>query len=740
MNRAYRLIWNERLGAWVVTAENAKARGKGSRRTKGLLKKAVAVSLVGLLFLSGMPRALAGYVNANGANTAIDGSSSYTYYGNTISSSFNGVAMAGAIDCGVLSPAAGASTASMIYGTGANYAGGLYGFGSQGTAISYGVASNVGAGQSAGINTWTGAQTLGNVLVSSAQVAIPGGLANTLATGMNSLATGCGSQATGLGATAMGWGAVASGAGSFASGINTSATGQGSLAIGTYASAVDTDAIALGTLATAGGNASIAIGAGAQAIGTSSISVGKGNVVSGNNSGAIGDPNTVSGSGSYSIGNDNTIANDNSFVLGNNVTTTQDNAVVLGNNSADRAAAQVSSGTINGTSYDYAGTASGVVSVGAAGAGRQIINVAPGEVSAASTDAVNGSQLYATNQAVDSLGGQAVKYDTNPDGSVNDSSVTLGGTTSTDGGVTGGTKITNVTRGDLSSTSTDAVNGSQLYATNQSVAQNTTDITNIKSGQSGPFVSDNSVTSTQAVSSGGNASAGGFGASATGANSVVVGNQSTDNSNANATVLGQDASIAANVAGSNVALGQGSTVDSAAVGTSGTTINGTNYSFAGVAPAGVVSVGSAGAERQITNVAAGQLGATSTDAVNGSQMYATNQAVDSLGAAQQQLGDQTVKYDTNSDGSVNYSSVTLGGTISTDGGVTGGTKITNVAQGDLSSTSTDAVNGSQLNTTNQNVAQNTTDIASLGDQMGNVYTTGTEYFHANSTGTDSQAV
>ncbi|MFM0047910.1 adhesin, partial [Paraburkholderia sediminicola] len=93
------------------------------------------------------------------------------------------------------------------------------------------------------------------------------------------------------------------------------------------------------------------------------------------------------------------------------------------------------------------------------------------------------------------------------------------------------------------------------------------------------------------------------------------------------TVLGQGASVVAGVTGSNVALGQGSTVTAAAVPTAGATIGGTSYTFAGATPAGVVSVGSAGATRQVTNVAAGQLSSSSTDAVNGSQLFATNQQV-----------------------------------------------------------------------------------------------------------------
>ncbi|MEX3825377.1 hypothetical protein AB3X93_45200, partial [Paraburkholderia sp. BR14262] len=113
----------------------------------------------------------------------------------------------------------------------------------------------------------------------------------------------------------------------------------------------------------------------------------------------------------------------------------------------------------------------------------------------------------------------------------------------------------------------------------------------------------------------------GSGNLATGTGSVAVGSASTAAA-AGGVALGAGAT--ATNAG-DVALGSGS-VSATANATSGTTIGGTTYSFAGTTPAGVVSVGSAGAERQITNVAAGQLSATSTDAVNGSQLFATNQA------------------------------------------------------------------------------------------------------------------
>ncbi|MCV2514424.1 hypothetical protein NPS48_23410, partial [Leclercia pneumoniae] len=95
------------------------------------------------------------------------------------------------------------------------------------------------------------------------------------------------------------------------------------------------------------------------------------------------------------------------------------------------------------------------------------------------------------------------------------------------------------------------------------------------------------------------------------------------------------------------------------------------------APASTVSIGSVGKERTLTNLAAGRLSATSTDAVNGSQLYATNQALEDV-AEQQGFA---VMYDTNSGGTVNRNSVTMGGTTYNSTTKTGGTTITNVARG-----------------------------------------------------------
>ena len=169
-------------------------------------------------------------------------------------------------------------------------------------------------------------------------------------------------------------------------------------------------ATAIGYQATASAQNAVALGAGSQALAQNTIAIGTGNIVSGQNSGAIGDPNNVSGSGSYVYGNNN-IAADNSFVIGNNVTVAKDltGSVVLGNNSTVEKA-HVGTYTIGGYADAQVagskGTSTQVVSVGSAGSERQIQNVAPGVVSATSTDAINGSQLYAVGQM---LGDTAAK-------------------------------------------------------------------------------------------------------------------------------------------------------------------------------------------------------------------------------------------------------------------------------------------------------------------------------------------
>ncbi|PJO78111.1 hypothetical protein GJV52_06620 [Neisseria brasiliensis] len=194
-------------------------------------------------------------------------------------------------------------------------------------------------------------------------------------------------------ATSFGTRTVASGTASVSLGVGSTATNDGSFAAAAGAKSTGVSSVALGAASQATNTNAIAIGKSAQATAVDSISIGTGNLVKGDNSGAVGSSNTV--------------ANANTYVLGNSVTTTQNNSVVLGNASADRAATAETQATVGKITYSgFAGVgspANGVVSVGKAGAERQIINVAAGNVSAVSTDAINGSQLYATQGVINNV-------------------------------------------------------------------------------------------------------------------------------------------------------------------------------------------------------------------------------------------------------------------------------------------------------------------------------------------------
>ena len=191
---------------------------------------------------------------------------------------------------------------------------------------------------------------------------------------------------------------------------------EDSSASGAYATAVGFQAASKGTNA-------IAIGKGAKANAENTIAIGTGNIVSGKNSGAIGDPTVVSGNSSYSIGNNNNVSADNAYALGSNIKATVKDSVYLG----DRAQTQGihTADAAKGEAYTYGGLndkavagkagsaaaankVAGVVTVGnGTDETRQVQGVAAGVVSADSTDAINGSQLYYTNQAIANVATQA---------------------------------------------------------------------------------------------------------------------------------------------------------------------------------------------------------------------------------------------------------------------------------------------------------------------------------------------
>ncbi|EJX7862340.1 trimeric autotransporter adhesin SadA [Salmonella enterica] len=291
--------------------------------------------------------------------------------------------------------------------------------------------------------------------------------------------------------------------------------------------------------------------------------------------------------------------------------------------------------------------ASGAFSAKHNGNDSKITNLAAGTLAADSTDAVNGSQLFATNENV-SQNTTDIATNTTSINSLSDSVTTLTDDAllwdATSGAFSANhngsdSKITNLAAGTLAADSTDAVNGSQLFATNENVSQNTTDIA---------------------------------------ANTTSINQNTTD--------------IATNTTSINN------------LSNSVTTL--TDDALLWDADSGTFSASRSGSASKITNLAAGTLAADSTDAVNGSQLYGTNQKVDQNTS---DIADINTTITNLSTDALSWNETTS--SFSASHGSSTTNKITNVAAGELSEESTDAVNGSQLFETNEKVDQNTTDIA-----------------------------
>ena len=258
----------------------------------------------------------------------------------------------------------------------------------------------------------------------------------------NSIAIGSGAESGGKGANdafsgtqavAIGPGAKGLGTGAVAIGPNASVKdGHDSIAMGVYSQTTNNKAISIGAYNEASGVQSTVIGSNFNTKNDAGVSIASGRrsqvygvqtTVSGEQSVAIGDTNNVASARTYAMGNNINVAAGaddslafgtraavgaaNTVAIGANANAAQANSVALGAGSATSAAQTTGPYTLNG-SYTAAGqpnAANGTVSVGSAGKERQIQNVAAGVISATSTDAINGSQLYATNNYLSNLAG-----------------------------------------------------------------------------------------------------------------------------------------------------------------------------------------------------------------------------------------------------------------------------------------------------------------------------------------------
>ena len=318
--------------------------------------------------------------------------------------------------------------------------------------------------------------------------------------------------------------------GATAVGTGAQATNYRATALGDYTVASGTDSLGLGTKSEATGERSIAAGLLSQASGVNAIAIGDKTESSSNDSVAIGENAKATNSQAIAIGSSSSASGTYSVAIGLNAKAVDKWSVALGNSSETAKAVSTGTMTVGENTYQTAGgVANGTVSVGNQSIKRTITNVAAGRVSASSTDAVNGSQLYATNQSVAanagnialnakniakgmnfaadtgspynaqlgdtiSIKGDGKNLSTSIDidkGTItvhmSDTPVfktvtadTVAGKTikagdtvtiSKEGADFGGTKITHLKDGEISPTSTDAVNGSQLYGTEVRINQ-----------------------------------------------------------------------------------------------------------------------------------------------------------------------------------------------------------------------------------------------------------------------------
>nr|WP_132451962.1 YadA-like family protein [Paraburkholderia sp. BL8N3] len=526
-------------------------------------------------------------------------------------------------------------------------------------------------------------------------------------------------EALGTDAIAVGLTVTANGKRSVAVGSNSAATAEGAVSVGygTIAGSVKSSAfghqanvvadrgLALGYLATVNtsGVDAIAIGSESQANSDSSIAIGRQSIADGKLSAALGNETTVSGDGSFSLGNKNSVTAANTFVLGNNVTkTTGTNTVVLGSGSD--------------------GSQSNVISVGAKGTERKIVNVAPGAVNATSTDAINGSQLYNTaSTAAAALGGGAA---VGADGKISAPTYKVGGNDYKDVGTaldavvaSSGGSAADAVKYDTSAHDKVTLGGTAAVApvvlANVAAGKADTDAVNVKqlTALGGKVDSLGNITNAFVAYD-----------DATKAAVTLGGSNGTQIHNVAAGVAGKDAVNLDQLKAAGLTVGTSGEVTNAFVAYDDATKS--KVTLGGTATAAPVV---------LANVAAGK---AETDAVNVKQLTALGGKVDSLG----NITNAFVAYD-----DATKAAVTLGGsngtqihnvaagvagkdavnldqlkaaglTVSTSGEVTNafvaydssakdlvtlqggasGTKITNLKAGALTSTSTDAINGSQL--------------------------------------------
>ena len=521
MNRIYKVIWNRVKNCYVVVSEIANNHGKINGRST----TCVGTLLCVLALVGGT---LSPLNTANAVNPAGTGAGVSWGNGTNSGTDQNNVAIGGyAQALGPVSLALGAhSNSSASYST-------AIGGGTQSTAENATAIGGVAKAQGK------------NATAIGAKAEANGEYATTIGAGAKAdktyaIAIGSLSHATEVSSLAMGNNSKATNTYAYAIGGSAEAKGRWSIAMGTNAVAEDDASVSIGTWSKATTGQSVAVGYQANAKQLGATALGRQTNASAVDATAIGSGSNSTAENGTAIGKSASVSAKNSVAIGTGAKATNENAVALGTSSETATAVATASESVNGIVHNFAGINPGsTVSVGKTGMERTVTNVAAGRISATSTDAINGSQLYAVTTevnkgtvyagdvkgtgATDNKFTQRLGAQTNIVGGVADTSklsdnnigvvsngtdtlnvklaktltgldsVTAGNTSINNGGLTVGgktyvspiginandQKITNVSDGTVGAGSKDAVNGGQLHDAKNEL---NTNINNAKTG------------------------------------------------------------------------------------------------------------------------------------------------------------------------------------------------------------------------------------------------------------------
>ena len=382
MNRIYKVIWNRVKNCYVVVSEIANNRGKINGRST----TCVGTLLCVLALVGGI---LSPLNTANAVNPAGTGAGVSWGNGTNSGTDQNNVAIGGyAQALGPVSLALGAhSNSSASYST-------AIGGGTQSTAENATAIGGVAKAQGK------------NATAIGAKAEANGEYATTIGAGAKAdktyaIAIGSLSHATEVSSLAMGNNSKATNTYAYAIGGSAEAKGRWSIAMGTNAVAEDDASVSIGTWSKATTGQSVAVGYQANAKQLGATALGRQTNASAVDATAIGSGSNSTAENGTAIGKSASVSAKNSVAIGTGAKATNENAVALGTGSETAAAVATASESVNGVVHNFAGINPGsTVSVGKTGMERTVTNVAAGRISATSTDAINGSQLYAVTTEV----------------------------------------------------------------------------------------------------------------------------------------------------------------------------------------------------------------------------------------------------------------------------------------------------------------------------------------------------